>query len=881
MDPSQIISRFEQHNRTRIERLSKLVSTTQQSFFRLLPFLLHTNIPELPGYGSKETPIGIINYQADDKTINEAQKLSPSFKYKQHGIRHYGIAGLYLINDYGLLKIPSQLSFRLYVIHTDISSEQQQALAYKLKMLTKWAETLKITLTINLKAQQDLQAEIFDPEELDKLYLNGLILAGGIPLWWLVPPGEDYQQHVKSPAQLRTQSHHLLLDFGSEKPLDAEALITRSCHLIDDSIDLGLERLLPLLYSQNQLTLYPNNDFLSNDYKKAIYDNEQDPLALDYKVLQFQHILNSNLTSTTKRLAQQALYIQTQEPLSKHVSQPRFPWRRNFLKQTVLNWTWGTHEFQILDRHDMAKYEQCLEEHKLTQVAFADAQSTIKQFAKQHQITLPKSNTVIDKKLQRLDDLKPNNISLLPKGLATKKAEEQLHFYRFSIEDDWKLSLIPLSSETQKPLYHHKALLHVLSWAISNGLLNKATRILIADKTNRIIVKTVISLVQQLLHTPLNEQININQKASLKPAQLDSVYLFVNLEQSNDAADNPQGIQLTSLHNDPFNYANRGESLLYSIDGLIHSTIGGWQTFQITGKTAPLDLCVYLSSWWANGNTKPSVSCWCPSNTHGTLISHRLKNLYKDVSTHYHKNNEGYYLLLIEDTLYQLSWQPEGIDITALKNTVIEQILAKPKTHFSVCKLDDKLDPTQRFNTLLSCQSKETVSLVVEDKKQTLSIHIVDDLGNLISNHNLKLSRVTVLNHFQHFLSVIQKNKPNLTLRYLTLEPASSSNPSWSLSPIAVTAPNEKQGYLPVIITMASPKADAHCTINCGPKQFSGQANTKVIFQEIASFILSLRKSNTPYPLYINEISFIDSKNVSTADYLLQKQRIEKQLNLD
>ena len=98
MDHNQIINRFLHLNRTRIERLSKLVTLQQQPFFKLLPFLIHTNIPDLPGYVSKDTPVGIIDYQVDDKTINDAEKLSPGFRYKRHGIRHYAVSGLYLIN---------------------------------------------------------------------------------------------------------------------------------------------------------------------------------------------------------------------------------------------------------------------------------------------------------------------------------------------------------------------------------------------------------------------------------------------------------------------------------------------------------------------------------------------------------------------------------------------------------------------------------------------------------------------------------------------------------------------------------------------------------------------------------------------------------------
>jgi adenylate cyclase class 1 len=883
METNQIINRFEQLNHIRVERLSKLVSSHQQPFFQLLPFLLHTNIPELPGYGSKKTPVGIMDYQIDDKTVNEAQKLGRNFKYKRHAIRHFGLAGLCLVNEYGLLNVPDQLTFTVYIIHTDINSEQHQALIHKIKLITQWAKSLEITLNTKLLGQKSLATNPLKRAQLEQLYLNGLVLAGGIPIWWLVAPGKDYQHSVALISKQRTQTRRHLIDFGNFSAPTSQELTTASCQLLIESIDSGLTHLLTVLCNQSQLEQYPNNKSLSNEYKDAVYRGERDPLAIDPKVLQYKSIAASTLAANTKRLAQQSLYIQTQEPLSKHVSQPRFPWRRDFIKKTAAEWSWANHEFQILDRRDIAKYQQCLEEHQQTKTVFAQVQSTIKQFAKQHHLTLPLNNALIDDKQRNYADIKPNIITALPNDLLAKSPEEEIHLYHFSSHDGWKLSLVPLSSEIQNPLYHHNALLHVLCWAISNGLLNKSTRILIADKMNQMTVKTTVSLVQQLLRSPLNPDIAVDEKANLEPAKLNHLLLFANLNQSGKHATHSQGIQLTSLHNDPFNYANRGETLLHSVDALIHLTTGQWQTFQTDGKAAPLDLLVHLSSWWVNGKSTPAVSCWCPSDTHGPLISQRLSNLYMNVNAHYHKSTLGNYLILIADTLYQLSWQPESVDVIKLDNVPIEPTLTKLKTHFSVTKLDHELDPTQQLNTLLNCQRKDVLSLIVEQKKQTISIHILDEFGNLITSHNLKLSQQTALKHFQRFLSCIQKHKPNLLLRYFKLELTTLGTQQWELSPLPSPVPSisEKQGYLPVIITMASPKEDALCTINFGPNQFSGPANAKSMFEQTSSFILKLRKSNFPYPLYINEINFSEPEKATTLDYLQQKQHIEKQLNLD
>jgi adenylate cyclase len=156
MDHNQIINRFLHLNRTRIERLSKLVTLQQHPFFKLLPFLIHSNIPDLPGYANQDTPVGIIDYQVDNETINNVEKLSPGFKYKRHGIRHYAVSGLYLINPYGLLNIPEHPHFTLYIVHTDINDEQRKALEKKLLLLTRWAKESNISLTPLFLAQKDL-----------------------------------------------------------------------------------------------------------------------------------------------------------------------------------------------------------------------------------------------------------------------------------------------------------------------------------------------------------------------------------------------------------------------------------------------------------------------------------------------------------------------------------------------------------------------------------------------------------------------------------------------------------------------------------------------------------------------------------------------------
>jgi adenylate cyclase class 1 len=875
MDHNQIINRFLHLNRTRIERLSKLVTLQQQPFFKLLPFLIHTNIPDLPGYVSKDTPVGIIDYQVDDKTINDAEQLSPGFRYKRHGIRHYAVSGLYLINPYGLLNIPEQPAFTLYLVHTDINDEQRQALEKKLILLTRWAKELNIGLTTIFLAQKDLNQTSFSPEQREQFYLNGLNLGGAVPLWWLVSPTENYQAIAASVSQQRLQTSRMIFDFGQLEPASPQTLIDNATDLLDKGIEQGLTHLLSLLYSQHQIDNYPAILSLSDEVKKAVYEGESEPLAIDYKVLQLKQFNTTQAEPSLKKLAQQSLYIQAQEALSKKTSQPKYPWRRDFIRQLPESWSWPQHEYPILDQRDNAKYQHCLDEHRQTQAAFSNISSTIRQFSKQHQLILKPQHKLIDKKLQNYNDTNPRIIGKLPNGLLAKSPEDEIHLYRFEVDDGWKLSLMPLSTTDQRPLYQNSSLLHVLTWAIYNGLLVKATRILIADKTHLMTIKTVVSLVQQLLRSPLAKQLEPNDKVLSKPAKLNHLMLFANLELMSNNASSQQSLQLSSLYNDSFNYADRGDSLLYSIDGLICSSWGEWQTFHYQGQISPLNMFESLIPWWIAGKTKTLPTCWCPSEAHGPLISNRLQSLYEQVNAHYQKNKAGDYIVQIADGLHQLRWQPTGFDITALPKSDLVSILTHLKSEFSVTKVDIKLDPLGFYQQLLLCQNKDTLSLVIQPKKQAISLHIIDENGNLFSQHDARLSQTTTINHYIRFLTAIKKQP----IRCFEIE--QQANYQWQIQPIKQPPTSEKQGYLPVTVKMDSPKENALCTIQCGPEKFSGYANDAALFEQVSTFIISLRKNNKAYPLYINEISFSNSKNVSTSNYLFQKQRIEKLFNHD
>jgi adenylate cyclase class 1 len=450
-------------------------------------------------------------------------------------------------------------------------------------------------------------------EQLDQLYLNGLVLAGALPYWWLVSPDEKYTDRIAELTSQRLQTSYQFIDFGEPKQANAAYWFEQASRLLADHLEAGIQGIAPLAFIEQQLNTFPNINRLANEAKKRGYQKEYEPLYLDVNVLQFEASIAATKETAVQKLIQQSFYLQAKESLSKRVPNPPYPWRRKFITELSQNWLWKSHDFQLLDQRHQANYQYCLDEYRLTQPRLEYYHGLIKQFAKQHGLALLEVNKQIEKRLKQLNDLSEDGVPILPSALLARRPEEQLHLYRFTHDGQWKLSHIPLSDYDQTALYQHPSLLNVIAWAIANHVLTKSTRIMLADKTHSVTITQITSLIQQVDKTGIaHTQVIPSDKA----ASLNQILLLVNFDQEQPKKISGQNVQLTSLHNDPFNYANRGETLITTVDALIESSNGLWQTLQVEGPLCILELFRLLMPWWQNSSQSSPISCWCLSETY-------------------------------------------------------------------------------------------------------------------------------------------------------------------------------------------------------------------------------------------------------------------------
>ena len=66
------------------------------------------------------------------------------------------------------------LNFGLFTLHLQL---KLNSLQQKLSAVKEWAQSLKINLQTRLLSEQSLSQQSISPEDLNRFYLNGLVLA--------------------------------------------------------------------------------------------------------------------------------------------------------------------------------------------------------------------------------------------------------------------------------------------------------------------------------------------------------------------------------------------------------------------------------------------------------------------------------------------------------------------------------------------------------------------------------------------------------------------------------------------------------------------------------------------------------------------------------
>lgn len=378
---ARIRERFLSVNQGRIARAMESLAPHQQNFLRLLALFFHVNHPSLPGYVSDCTPAGVSGYEPEASVIVTARSLAPEFTYASSPERQQPIHSVFLMGSLGTLAQTDQSDMDVWVCHgPQLTGGERQALRDKCRRLEVWAarqgfEAHCFLIDTQRFAQGEHEVQLCTENGgttqhhllLDEFYRTALWLAGRTPLWWYVPVSEAsrYGEFTRATGDRPLTGSDDVMDLGHLARIPSNEFLGAGLWQLFKGIESPHKSVLKLLLIEVYASEHPHVNYLSMDFKQAVYANHLNLDELDPYVMVYRRI-ERYLTAIGKmqRLEQvrRSLYLKVNCTLTGPTAGRGRPWQRQLLERLTAEWGWDERLLTSLDNRSHWKAEEVTQE---------------------------------------------------------------------------------------------------------------------------------------------------------------------------------------------------------------------------------------------------------------------------------------------------------------------------------------------------------------------------------------------------------------------------------------------------------------------------------------------------------------------------------------
>ena len=280
------IKRYQAYNRSRKIKAINFNTQTATILFKVVPYLLHCNYQDLPGYiDHPDVPYGIYRF-LPDKFVNmetfrryfpnsTARSIKTSSPYALNPHIH----SLKTIGSIGTIAqaTKSDCDYWVSIRLEELGPHGLRLLEEKCRAIEQWAMDLGVEIYFFLmdieqtrnnhfgsSAEEESAGSALKLLLKDELFRSHILVAGKMLLWWLIPPGLTEKQYREYVAQM------------AAKGLD-----------MDGFIDLGYLSVIPkaeifgaCLWQLNKALDSPFKSVIKFAYLELLLRNDTDTLPL-------------------------------------------------------------------------------------------------------------------------------------------------------------------------------------------------------------------------------------------------------------------------------------------------------------------------------------------------------------------------------------------------------------------------------------------------------------------------------------------------------------------------------------------------------------------------------------------------------------------------
>ena len=368
------------YNKARIERAQALLPPERRPLFHVIPFLLHVNHPDLPGYVDADADLfyGLNNFSFRDEIKDALFTIFPQQQdlfddIKSVWPRQRAIDALVLMGSIGTIAQSEKSDFDYWVCvdGNKLSEASLAAMQRKLNTVEDWAMSCyDIEVHFFLSDIDKVRNNDFGVAEGEsagsaqavflksEFYTTNIVVAGKAPFWWLTPDSTTEQQYYSLLNALEeggSPDPNWFMDLGHLDKLDIKELFGAAIWQLGKAIDSPFKSVLTMAKLEVFLENLEHDQPLCNLLKKRVHHGDEAPgnvANIDPYALMFDQLLSHYQAVNepeTVLLLQQCLYIKCNCQLSQPVAESDITFKRRIIAGLVKEWGWTKSDIRHLD----------------------------------------------------------------------------------------------------------------------------------------------------------------------------------------------------------------------------------------------------------------------------------------------------------------------------------------------------------------------------------------------------------------------------------------------------------------------------------------------------------------------------------------------------
>ncbi|MCC2606511.1 class I adenylate cyclase [Planctobacterium marinum] len=560
------------YNKLRTDRAIALLPESKQPLFHVLPFLLHINHKNFPGFIETENvPYGLTNFNFKDKLKEALLTLFPESREVIEQVRDIwpkkrAIDSILLMGSIGSIGQSAKSDFDYWVCidGARFSAREKKLLQQKLILVEQWADEVHdIEVHFFLSEIEMVKNNDFGEASGEsagsaqavflksEFYATNIMIAGKVPFWWLVPESTTDVQYGKLWGILQAGSEpdpKWFMDLGNVERLVKAEIFGAAIWQISKAMDSPFKSVLKMAKLEVFLENIEQERPLCNILKKRVHFFERfsdDPRLVDPYAMMFDQLIEYYSKAGREdvvELLKKCLYIKSECKLSEPTLAREVNFKRQIIEGYVTRWNWNSPRLQHLDnlKHwDFSEVSSLGQQiHNFLIGCYRRLSAKIQQ---QEQLVKIEDSTVIGRKLDSFYTKKEGKIVYLKRAF-----DEGLLLSDITIRSE-----LDLSSPGKKRWTVYRGEIHhwddkdiescflkesndpmdLVLWCVFNRIIDARTNILVTRNCEPITAESLLQFVTQLqeMFPPIRIS-DIPRNKLLAPARIIKCLTVINFE---------------------------------------------------------------------------------------------------------------------------------------------------------------------------------------------------------------------------------------------------------------------------------------------------------------------------------------------------------------